>query len=108
MIVVVGASLTSLPVAIGLLLFPLYRTETCPIREGMSVAEVESILGRPADHDRQVNDKNPDYRREQTWDWGDTSIQVLSDEQGTVTGLLARYPQPEPTWTERVRRWLGL
>jgi hypothetical protein len=73
------------------------------VKKGMTRGDVIRIVGtRGADFARQM-----DYDR---WICDDVLFVVHYDDAGTVTKVASTddFYRPPPTFTERIRRWLGL
>jgi hypothetical protein len=82
------------------------------VKEGMSHAEVNGIVGGPpGDYfsDGRVNKFDHDDGHQSWWFGDDAALIVDFNDSGTVANaLILEYPSVRPTFTERIRRWLGL
>jgi hypothetical protein len=81
------------------------------IQPGMTLAEVEAILGGPA------RDEGPEQRSavsiqsvrpDREWNSAQVSVWVFLDVEGRVRECRAIPVPPAPGPLERLRRWLGL
>ena len=87
------------------------RENAAKIQVGMTLAEVEAILGGPARDEapkRQVLVKIQSVHHDCEWNSDHVSVWVHLDAQGRVTECRAIPVPPAPGPLERLRRWLGL
>jgi hypothetical protein len=81
------------------------RTKFGEIRDGMTLEEVESLVGRPPDEHMDLGIDMPGGTRRELKEWdgpGSLTIYVFLDEQGAV---LAKHICPtKPTAWDRMRR----
>jgi hypothetical protein len=78
------------------------------LKKGMTPEQVESLIGPP----NKVSASSPWPGISRVWHWnnGDLEIHVNFNTTGRVEMVWTDWvaSQPEPTWLDRVRAWLGL
>jgi hypothetical protein len=76
------------------------------IRPGMTLAEVEALLGGPAAEAVEMPADYPAYRWRRAWKDGDASLDVQFWPDGRVMAAAGRGRQ-QPGPLARLRSWLG-
>jgi hypothetical protein len=76
------------------------------IKPGMTLAEVEALLGGPAADTFEMREDYPAYRWQREWREGGASVVVLFFADGTVMAATGQ-GRPQPGILARVRSYLG-
>jgi hypothetical protein len=76
------------------------------IQPGMTLAEVEALLGGPATETVEMPADYPAYRWQREWREGGDPVVVQFFADGTVMAAGGK-GRPEPSPSARLRAWLG-